>query len=159
MKNAEEWMPSKFVLDGGRWRVSRDPEELSPASTVSAAFALNACLQMLANHARGHLADFGCGKVPLYGFYRELVSEVTCIDWPSSFHESGHIDIFADLNQPTSIADNSFNTILTSSVMEHIWKHDVFWDEMVRTLRPGGKIILNVPFLYWIHEAPHDYFR
>ena len=159
MKNSEKWNPSKYVLQGDRWRVSRNPEELSPVSTVSASFALNACLEMLAAHACGHLADFGCGKVPLYGYYRDLVSDVTCIDWPASLHESGHVDVFADLNEPTSIAENSFDTILSSSVLEHIWKHDVFWDEMARTLKSGGKIILNVPFLYWIHEAPHDYFR
>jgi hypothetical protein len=30
---------------------------------------------------------------------------------------------------------------------------------MTRLLKPAGKIILGVPFLYWIHEAPHDYYR
>jgi len=30
---------------------------------------------------------------------------------------------------------------------------------MSRVLRPGGKLLLNVPFLYRIHEAPHDYYR
>jgi SAM-dependent methyltransferase len=159
MRNAEQWRPSKFVLEGGRWRVSRDRSEVQAASTLSASLALDAYVAAIGGHARGHLADFGCGKVPLYGFYRDLVDQVTCIDWPASLHESGHIDVSADLNQPTGIADASFDTILSSSVLEHIWKHDVFWDEMVRTLRPGGKIILNVPFLYGVHEAPHDYFR
>ena len=120
MKNADDWKLTKYVLEGDRWRGSRDPEELLPASAVSSEFALNACLQMLADHARGHLADFGCGKVPFLGFDRDLVSEVTFIDWPASRHQSDHIDIYADLNQPTSIADNSFDTILTSSVLEHI---------------------------------------
>lgn len=159
MHNADQWKPSKFVFRGDRWCVTHDRMELSPASTLSATFALNAYIDAIGSHAKGHLADFGCGKVPLFGFYRNLVSEVTCVDWPASPHESRHIDIFADLNGRTSIADGSFDTILSSSVLEHIWKHEVFWDEMVRTLKPGGKIILNVPFLYWIHEAPHDYFR
>jgi len=30
---------------------------------------------------------------------------------------------------------------------------------MSRILVPGGKTLLNVPFLYWLHEQPHDYYR
>ena len=30
---------------------------------------------------------------------------------------------------------------------------------MHRILAPGGVAIINVPFLYWVHEAPHDYYR
>ena len=30
---------------------------------------------------------------------------------------------------------------------------------MRRILMSGGKVLLNVPFLYRIHEAPHDYAR
>ena len=25
--------------------------------------------------------------------------------------------------------------------------------------RAGGKLVLGVPFLYWLHEVPHDYYR
>ena len=28
-----------------------------------------------------------------------------------------------------------------------------------RLLKPDGKLILGVPFLYWLHEEPHDYYR
>ena len=30
---------------------------------------------------------------------------------------------------------------------------------MARILAPGGHVLLNVPFLYWIHETPHDFCR
>ena len=30
---------------------------------------------------------------------------------------------------------------------------------LARVLRPGGKLLLCVPFFYWIHEEPHDYYR
>lgn len=159
MRNAEAWQPSKYVLRGGRWRTSPDPAELNPASRISSSLALAATEQAIADHARGHLADMGCGKVPFYGLYRDRVSHVTCIDWPQSPHEISHIDVAADLNTRLGIADAQFDTILSSSVLEHIWDHSTFWDEAVRTLRPGGKIILIVPFLYWLHEEPHDYFR
>lgn len=159
MKNADLWKPTKYELADGKWRVSRDRKELLPASRISAKLSLDAYRDAIATYARGHLADFGCGKVPFYGLYRGLVDEITCIDWPGSVHKSDHVDIYADLNCPTGIAPSSFDTIISSSVLEHIWKHDIFWDEMVRTTRPGGHIILSVPFVYWLHEEPHDYFR
>jgi SAM-dependent methyltransferase len=159
MRNREAWRPTKYVERGGRWRVSADPRELAPASRLSSSLALKATERAIAAHARGHLADFGCGKVPLYGMYRSRVDQVTCIDWPQSLHGVDHIDVAADLNQPLSLPANSFDTILSSSVLEHIWDHGTFWDAMVRTLRPGGKVILIVPFVYGLHEEPHDYFR
>ena len=30
---------------------------------------------------------------------------------------------------------------------------------MARILSINGKLIINVPFYYWIHERPHDYYR
>jgi SAM-dependent methyltransferase len=159
VQNVQNWRPSKYELRGGKWRASSVSKELAPISTLAATLELDGYLDAIATHAKGHLADFGCGKVPLFGFYRDIVDEVTCIDWPQSLHESPHVDIFADLNEPTAIPDAQFETILSSSVLEHIWNHSVFWDEMARTLKPGGRIILGVPFIYWLHEEPHDYFR
>lgn len=159
MQRADAWVPTKFEQAGGGWRPSRDPNEFNPASSVSATLALRSCQAALRDFARGHLADFGCGKVPYFGIYRGLTTQVTCIDWPGSRHETSHIDVYADLNEPTTLADASFDTILSSSVLEHIWRHEVIWREMARTLKPGGHLILTVPFVYALHEVPHDYFR
>lgn len=159
MRNRENWQPTKYVLRAERWEPSRNPRELAPVSRLSASFALSATQRAIAKHARGHLADLGCGKVPFFGLYRSMVDEVTCIDWPQSPHETDHIDLAADLNLPLPLPDASFDTILSSSVLEHIWDHKVFWDETSRLLRPGGKAIIIVPFIYGLHEEPHDYFR
>lgn len=152
-------MPTKFENRRDRWRVSRDPKELARTSRVSSSLALEALQGALKRHAAGHLADFGCGKVPFYGIYADQVDVVTCIDWPNSAHESSHIDVEADLNQSISVDDSSFDTIFCSSVLEHIWDHQTMWREMTRTLKPGGKMIMGVPFIYGLHEVPHDYFR
>ena len=159
MRAVESWKPTKFVQRGGDWRISLDPAELARISRVSASLALESIKAGVAKHARGHLADFGCGKVPFYGLYSGAVDQVTCIDWPNSAHGSNHIDVEADLNEMIEVPSGSFDTILCSSVLEHIWNHGMIWAEMQRTLRPQGKLILAVPFVYGLHEVPHDYFR
>jgi SAM-dependent methyltransferase len=53
----------------------------------------------------------------------------------------------------------SFDTIILSDVLEHIPGPDHLWSEMSRILAPGGHLLLNVPFLYWLHEEPHDSYR
>lgn len=32
-------------------------------------------------------------------------------------------------------------------------------NEAFRILKGGGAMILQVPFMWWVHEAPYDYFR
>jgi hypothetical protein len=44
-------------------------------------------------------------------------------------------------------------------VIEHLHTPQVLFAGAARGLRSGGKLIVGVPFLYWVHEAPHDYHR
>ena len=115
--------------------------------------------EYLPRHARGRLADLGCGSVPLYGSYRTLVSSVTCVDWAHSPHARRHINVEADLGAVLPFADASFDTLILSDVLEHVAEPERLWREMARLLAPGGHAFVNVPFLYGIHEAPHDYYR
>ncbi len=114
---------------------------------------------MIRAHARGRLLDLGCGAVPLYGMYRDLVSEITCVDWPNSLHNSSHVDISADLHGPLPLSDAAFDTVLLTDVLEHMAEPKGLMREVARVLAPGGKILVGVPFLYWLHEEPHDYYR
>jgi SAM-dependent methyltransferase len=159
MQHPEKWTQTKFAFRNGEWRPSPLAGELAPASVVSASLALRSAVTALRAFACGHLADLGCGKVPYYGVYRDLVIEVTCVDWPGTRHAAAHIDVYLDLNDPIPLADGAFDTIFCSSVLEHIWKHETMWHEMARTMRPGGHLILTVPFIYALHEVPHDFFR
>lgn len=41
--------------------------------------------------------------------------------------------------------DDSFDRIITSEVLEHIWDDERAIDELVRVLRPGGRLAVTVP--------------
>ncbi len=155
MKNPAAWRPTKFVLRGGAWRSSRDGSEVGAGSRLITDAVARVYGEQLPLHARGRLLDLGCGKVPLYGAYRDLVSEVCCVDWAAGTH----IDHECDLSQPLPFGDAQFDTIVLSDVLEHVPDPALLWREMARLLAPGGRLIMNVPFFYWLHAHPHDYYR
>ena len=110
-------------------------------------------------HARGRLLDLGCGQVPLYAAYKDIVSECVCVDWANTGHKNLHLDHECDLTQPLPFGEGRFDTVLLSDVLEHIPTPEALCVEISRILAPGGKLLLNVPFYYWLHEEPHDYYR
>lgn len=159
MNNEAQWQPSKYVLRGGRWRASHDRRQLGVGSRV-VADAVVACYEThLPRYAQGRLVDLGCGRAPLYALYRPCVAQVTCVDWAHSLHDNPYLDRLVDLNATLPFADGSFDTVILSDVLEHVADPQLLWHEMARILAPGGHVLLNLPFLYRIHEAPHDYAR
>ena len=155
MKNAAQWKPSKFELHRGRWRGARNRRELGVGSRLISDLVAALYQAHLPAHARGALLDLGCGKVPLYAAYAAHVDDVTCVDWAPG----EHIDLPCDLSQPLPFDDARFDTIVLSDVLEHMPEPELVWREMTRVLRPGGKVIMNVPFYYSVHAHPHDYYR
>ncbi|MBN1268846.1 MAG: class I SAM-dependent methyltransferase [Kiritimatiellae bacterium] len=105
------------------------------------------------------MLDLGCGKVPLYGAYRDYVTDTICVDWENTQHKSEHVDFQCDLSKPLPFKDKEFDTIILSDVLEHVPEPEHLWKEMARILAAGGKILATLPFYYWLHEQPHDYYR
>ncbi len=159
LKNREQWSPSKFVFRGGRLRASANSTEVGVGSRLNADLVAGLYGEFLRVHARGRLLDLGCGKVPLYEAYERFVSENICVDWSNSGHDSKYIDIACDLSDRLPFEDGEFDTIILSDVLEHIATPDALWHEMARVLRSDGRLLMNAPFFYWLHEQPHDYYR
>ncbi len=67
-------------------------------------------------------------------------------------------DILAD-GAGLPLVDASVDTILCLETLEHVRDPIQVVREVARVLRPGGTLILSLPFLYRIHSAPHDYWR
>jgi len=91
--------------------------------------------------------------------YKDLVSDTICIDWENTYHKNPFLDFETDINNGISLPDNHVDTILMTDVLEHIYRPKILWTEMKRVMKTSGKIILSVPFFYWIHESPYDYYR
>lgn len=159
LKSESSWKPSKYVSTSSGLRGSRDRRELNVGSRLVADRIAAAYESAIRRYARGALLDLGCGKAPLYGVYRPLVSMVTCADREQSLHGSDFVDVPCDLESALPFADRTFDTVLATDVLEHVPDPFLFWREVSRVTAPGGHVILGVPFLYWLHEMPHDHYR
>ena len=67
-------------------------------------------------------------------------------------------DIIADAHK-LPFKDGSFDLIVANNVIEHFYDTPRAVSEMRRVLAENGRIYFTVPFLYPVHEAPHDYIR
>lgn len=159
MRNASTWQPTKFVRKNGRLSASTDGAHLGVGSRLIANLVAQAYDRSIEQHVSGRLLDMGCGKAPLYGAYRQFATDVQCIDWANSLHGADYLDNVCDLSGAIPYPDGSFDTIILSDVLEHLPEPMNIWREMNRLLAPGGKVLLNVPFYYQLHEEPHDYYR
>ena len=159
MRNETEWRPSKYVMRDGRLHASSDVRMVAPGSWLITDLVAER-YSAAAHHLRaGRVLDLGCGAVPLYEFYRSRVESVVCIDWPGTLHGQKHLDCYADLNLGVPICEASCDTVILSDVLEHVYAHGRLVGEIARVLRPDGALMMNVPFLYRIHEEPNDHFR
>ena len=123
-------------------------------------FARRGLLNELRRHfpaLTGELLDVGCGNKP----YRALVpaARYTGLDIDNAFtRRVGAADVFYD-GSAFPLPDAAFDAVLCSQVLEHVFTPEKFLGEIRRVLRPGGTLLLAVPFLWDEHEQPHDFGR
>ncbi len=101
--------------------------------------------------------DAGAGNAP----YRELFTHCTYVtaDWPQSEHAGGRAaDILASLDA-LPVADGSFQAVLCTEVLEHVADPAAVTRELRRVLSGRGRLAVTVPFIWPLHEEPHDYLR
>ncbi len=96
--------------------------------------------------------EVGCGDG---SFTKELVqysSDVTAIDISERQIEENMRRLPGiafrqhDVAEPLPFADNSFGVIWCSEVLEHLFDPGFALREMQRVLRPGGKLLVTVPY-------------
>lgn len=107
---------------------------------------------------RGVVYDLGCGTRPYEKDILRHADKYVGVDWSNTIHGL-NANVVADLNETLPISDASADTVVSFQVLEHLCAPQTMLCEANRILKRGGRIFLSVPFQWWIHEAPHDYFR
>ena len=137
---------NKFSID---WRATH--------SYIIATLQLDAVLDA-SKYAKGNLLDVGCGNKPFFHIFDGKIEKYVGIEMPSTRHINDDIDAFAS-GQNIPFKSDTFNTILTTSVLEHVIEPQKMFNEMHRVLKKNSYLILTTPCQYGLHEQPHDYFR
>ena len=133
----------RFSYFSHNWRVLKDN---------------NRCVGKLIESLRGTVYDLGCGTQPYKIDILVHADEYVGVDWSQTPHTLV-ADVVADLNEPLPVESGAADAVVSFQVMEHVRKPDFMLKEAHRILKDGGSIIMMVPFQWWVHEAPYDYFR
>jgi SAM-dependent methyltransferase len=107
----------------------------------------------------------------------DVVLDIGCADrWPEQYlaknskyigldyietaikRYSSNVDIYADAENLPFI-DQSIDTVILFDVLEHINNGEKALIDIYRVLKPGGRVLIQIPFMYPIHDAPYDYRR
>lgn len=115
-------------------------------------------LQKYASSYRGAIYDLGAGESPYKDFFLKYADEYVAVDWAGSYHDT-KADVVADLNEPLPVGDEVADTVVSLSVLEHLREPQMMLNEAHRILKAGGALVMQVPWQWWVHEAPYDYFR
>lgn len=69
------------------------------------------------------------------------------------------VTVVGDIQSCPQIADNSYDVIVCTQVLEHVPNPFRAAAELQRILKPGGRLLLTVPAAYPYHAVPRDYWR
>lgn len=66
-------------------------------------------------------------------------------------------DIVGDIT--TYQFEKQYNAIFMMEVLEHIPEPGQAVQNLKTALKPNGQLIMSTPFIFGIHDRPHDYYR
>lgn len=106
----------------------------------------------------GSVLDLGCGMRPYQELLGTRVRRWVGVDFASTASGRSAATVFGSaLELP--FGERSFDTILSTQVLEHVPRPENLLREAYRVLRPGGYLVLTAPQTGPLHEEPHDFFR
>ena len=114
-------------------------------------------ISSLAKYIHGKTLDVGCGQKP----YEKLFNSSPYIGLEIDTVENRRIkkaDYFYD-GKTFPFQNDEFDSIIVNEVFEHVFNPVDFLNEIHRVLKPGGTLLMTVPFIWDEHEQPNDYAR
>jgi len=111
-----------------------------------------------ASGKKERLLDLGCGVKPFLSVYRNYSETSVGIDVAHTPHGTSKVDVIYD-GKKIPFPDSEFDYVLCTEVMEHVPEPKDFLKEIYRVLKPGGVLIMTIPFMVPLHEDPYDFYR
>jgi SAM-dependent methyltransferase len=149
LRETESWRPPAL----------RDPTLLRRLGDLQLASIWRDLRPLLA-HETGRVLDVGCGEQP----YRSLLTRASSyqgLDIADADERFGYArtDTLYVNGYPWPVPDGSVDLALCTEVLEHVLEPALLLSEVQRCLRPGGRLLMTVPFAARWHFVPYDYWR
>ncbi len=78
----------------------------------------------------------------------------------ADINEEHHPDMVLDVaDMKGAVGDESVDVVNAMELFEHVQRIEEGLQECKRVLKPGGRLILSVPFLHPVHGDPYDFQR
>ncbi|MDD5032891.1 MAG: methyltransferase domain-containing protein [Candidatus Pacebacteria bacterium] len=105
-------------------------------------------------YIKGDTLDLGAGSAK----YRDIIKSKSERYVAFDMFPGEHVNVVGDVLE-LPFEDNSFDTIISTQVLEHVEKPWVMIEEIYRVLKKDGICFLTCPFMSPYHPDPKDYFR
>jgi len=148
----------KKLLHNNRQRINQELPDIEQRKFISPALYIltQKILKSLETNATGRLIDVGCGDMPFKNHIPQAVTQYDTLDVEES---TGGITYIGDILDMSMIHSETYDSAICLEVLEHIKNPFIAIKEINRILKKEGLLIISVPHMWPIHEAPHDYFR
>jgi SAM-dependent methyltransferase len=116
---------------------------------------LEGSLKQCEGFVKGTTLDVGCGRRPYEKTFFAGAQKYIGMDYLSDRSQPDVIGSALEIPFPNA----SFDTVVSTEVLEHVTDPLRAMKEMQRVLKPGGFLVLSTPMYWPRHEAPYDFFR
>ncbi len=108
--------------------------------------------------ASDKVLDAGAGTLPYRRYFAHAHYEAT--DFEDAFYKESKIpyDFLCNLESIPK-ADDSYDVVVNTQVLEHVENPEAVLKEFFRILKPGGKLFLTAPQGWGIHGTPYHFFN
>ena len=109
-------------------------------------------------YLHGRLIDIGCGTKPYKNMLASYVKEYVGLDREQPFNIQAQPDLIGTAYK-IPVEDCSFDSALSTAVLEHLAEPEMALHECNRILKKDGVAIYTVPLIWHVHGEPWDYYR
>jgi SAM-dependent methyltransferase len=152
-----------YPLQAGIPLFSQPPENLQPSAKIERGPQIGTPWrqanwrflqeQIQHLHAQALLLDVGAGRgdfADLYDGRRTIALDI---------YPYPEVDLVCDLTRVVPLKAESFDAVFLMNVLEHVFDTHALLAALERLLKPGGALVVAIPFLVKIHQAPVDFVR